>query len=69
MSDLSSDLSKYTITAPPVYVGCWLLGDGHSLRIWQTRKPRWLTRLMCRWLLEWEWVDSAAAEKEVSDER
>ena len=39
----------------PHYVGGWRIGN---TTFQQTRKPRWLTRVLCRWLLEWEWVDA-----------
>jgi hypothetical protein len=41
----------------PKYVGYWIIGGDTGLRVAQTRKPRRLTRAMCRWLLQWEWRD------------
>lgn len=41
----------------PRYVGGWRIGGSTGLTVNQTRRPRWLTRVLCRWLLEWEWVE------------
>lgn len=41
----------------PKFVGHWLIGGATGLRLFQARKPRWLTRVLCRWLLEWQWRD------------
>ncbi len=38
----------------PVYVGGWQMGQ---FRFNLTKRPRWLTRVMMKWLLEWEWRD------------
>lgn len=46
--------SKYYFNNFPPSVGGWQMG---TTRFMQTRKPRWLTRVLCKWLLEWEWVD------------
>lgn len=43
----------------PQYVGGWRIGGLTGLTVKQTRRPRWLTRVLCRWLLEWEWVEGA----------
>lgn len=40
----------------PVHVGAWYMG---GLVVPLTRRPRWFTRVMARWLLEWEWRDKA----------
>ena len=42
---------------PPPPVGCWQIGGATGLSIGITKKPRWLTRLMCRWLFEMTWID------------
>ncbi len=44
------------ISTPPA-VGRWRLGGPQGLSLYMMRKPRWLTRVMCKWLLEWEWID------------
>jgi len=38
-------------------VGYWRIGGVHGLAIAMTQRPRWLTRVLCRWLLEWSWHD------------
>ena len=42
---------------PPKYVGHYQIGGRDGLRVSMTTRPRWLTRLMVRWLLEWYWRD------------
>jgi hypothetical protein len=37
--------------------GCWMIGGKPGLQIWINNRPRWLTRLMVRWLFEWDWID------------
>lgn len=41
----------------PRYVGHWEIGGPTGMHFSQTTRPRWLTRLMSRWLLQWEWCD------------
>jgi len=43
----------------PQYVGSWQMGGSYGLRISVTKKPRWLTRKVAAWLLEWEWKGKA----------
>lgn len=45
-----------TPPSPPKYVGRWQIGENFSIS--QTRRPRWLTRVMTKFLLQWEWVDN-----------
>ena len=41
----------------PVSIGTWNVGKGGlSLSVYG-KKPRWLTRWLCKILLEWEWKD------------
>lgn len=40
-----------------VIVGFWRIGGVNGLCFMLERRPRWLTRFMCRVLLEWEWHD------------
>lgn len=42
----------------PLFVGYWQLGGPAGIRYPLTRRPRWLTRRLTRWLLEWEWFDA-----------
>ena len=46
-----------SVSSIPKYVGGWRIGGSIGLTVNQTRRPRWLTRVLCRWLLEWEWVE------------
>ena len=48
---------SHQFTQPPKTVGWWQLGGPRGLSVHQTKRPRWLTRVMCKWLLEWEWID------------
>ncbi len=41
----------------PKYLGAWQIGGSIGLRISVTKKPRWLTRFLLKWLIEWEWID------------
>jgi len=45
------------VSTIPKYVGGWQIGGSTGLTVNQTRRPRWLTRVLCRWLLEWEWKE------------
>lgn len=49
----------FAIQQPAKYVGYWTIGGPSGLRVAMTRRPRWLTRVLCRWLLEWIWTDGA----------
>lgn len=47
------------IQKPPSHVGGWRVGGPTwSTTFNVTKKPRWLTRVLMRLLLEWEWVDA-----------
>jgi hypothetical protein len=48
---------SYRFALPPQYVGRWRLGGPQGLSLYMSKRPRWLTRLLCRLLLEWEWID------------
>jgi hypothetical protein len=39
------------------YAGEWQIGGAVGLRVVTMKKPRLLTRVLCKALLEWEWVD------------
>lgn len=39
---------------PPPTVGGWDVG---GITFMVTRRPSWLNKLMCRWLLGWRWTD------------
>lgn len=50
--------SYFKFIQPPPTVGYWVIGGAmHGLKVSQVRRPRWLTRVLCKWLLEWEWLD------------
>lgn len=42
---------------PPQYVGAWLIGGPLGIKLPMLRRPRWLTRVLSRWLLEWDWIE------------
>lgn len=48
-------ISGYTILATPKRAGYWLVSG--NVKLYVTRRPRWLTRLMARWFFEVEWHD------------
>jgi hypothetical protein len=39
-------------------VGWWAIGGGFGLNVYQRKKPRWITRILCKHLLEWDWIDA-----------
>lgn len=41
----------------PITKGYWQIGGQGAVHIFLVQRPRWLTRLMCKLLLEWVWVD------------
>jgi len=43
-----------TLQVPPS-AGCWRIGGNFCLNV--QRRPRWLTRKLIWWLLEWKWED------------
>jgi hypothetical protein len=45
------------ILQPPQYAGHWEIGGPHGMRVQMTARPRWLTRLLMAWLVEWRWRD------------
>jgi hypothetical protein len=47
----------YQFFNQPKPVGRWRLGGPQGLSLYMTKRPRWLTRVLCEWLLEWEWID------------
>jgi len=50
-------VSDYDAKAPARPAGAWLIGGPEGIKLSVGRRPRWLTRLLCRWLLEWQWVE------------
>lgn len=59
---MDADTDGFMIYKPPKYVGWWRIGGVAGLCIMQEKRPRWLTRLLCRVLLEWEWKDEPIKE-------
>lgn len=51
------------IAARPTPKGYWQIGGPHALHIYPPKRPRWLTRQLCRLLLEWEWIDNKEGSK------
>ena len=48
----------FTIQGPKPVVGAWVIGGPAGLHIYMPERPRWFTRLMSSWLLEWQWQDA-----------
>jgi hypothetical protein len=44
----------------PKYVGYYRIGGTPALHIPLTVRPRWLTRVLMRWLVEWDWHDEVS---------
>lgn len=49
---------EYRLEMPPRYVGAWRVGGIHGIRFNLTKRPGWLARIVCKWLLGWRWVDA-----------
>lgn len=53
----------YKISLPAV-AGYWIIGSERmGLKFPVTDRPRLVTRLLCRWLFEWVWVDEKGERK------
>jgi hypothetical protein len=49
---------RITFREPPKHIGGWQIGNSPgAIVFWITKRPRWLTKVMCAWLLEWQWKD------------
>lgn len=51
-------MNKHTFFHCQKYAGRWEIGGHDGLSLYQEKRPRALTRLLCRWLLEWVWIDN-----------
>jgi hypothetical protein len=51
---MQGSMSNFYVIPAPEPVGYYELG---GWRITLHRRPSWLARLLCRWLLQWEWHD------------
>jgi hypothetical protein len=61
-------LSEYRIFEQPKVVGAWQIGGAMGMRVaMYGSKPRWLTRVMCRWLLQWEWLSLNCCERHMTN--
>lgn len=49
-------MGHYEFTEPMIVVGSWKL-PGSNVYLHSSVRPRWLTRVLVKWLLEIEWVD------------
>jgi hypothetical protein len=49
--------SDVSFISTPKFVGYWIIAGHYGIRVAQVKRPRWLTRFLCRVLLEWEWRD------------
>lgn len=54
---------RFEFTRPRVYVGFWLIGGEHGLRVAMTVRPRALTRVLSSWLLQWQWHDGDVRQR------
>ena len=52
---VQNDAPRYTILDLPKTVGSYKFG--HTVITTCTKRPRWMTRLLMKWLVEWEWED------------
>jgi hypothetical protein len=48
---------SYQFINHPAPVGYWRIGGPQGLRVYTRQRPGRITRVMCRLLLEWEWID------------
>lgn len=46
------------VKLPPSPVGYWCIGGVQGFRFAVRERPRWLTRVLLKALLEWEWRDA-----------
>ena len=47
----------YQRVEQPIFVGAWQMGGPQGFNFNITKRPRWLTRVMMKFLIEWEWFD------------
>jgi len=59
------DGGRVRIAQPRKYAGYWLIGGVSNAGGWEAgikimlqKRPRWLTRVLLAWLIEWHWHDS-----------
>lgn len=52
---------RYVFRVPPPPAGYWQIGGPTGLQFTRPTRPRWLTRKMAAWLLEWKWRDGNPA--------
>ena len=62
-SDYIPAAQFHTLTAPK-YAGCWK-HDNYSFSM--RNKPRWLTRIMMRWVFETTWKDNETTHNDEFD--
>lgn len=55
-------VAEYRMFESPRYVGFWTIGGVTGIRVATLNKPRWLTRVLCSWLLEWTWTDGELSQ-------
>jgi len=56
--ETSADRGAYMWRESPPCAGYWQIGGPQGLRIAISRRPRFLARLVARWLLEWQWIEA-----------
>jgi hypothetical protein len=49
---------KVGIPIPPPTVGHWLIGGPYGMHFPLPKRPRWLTRVLMAWFVEWQWRDA-----------
>ena len=51
----SSISSTFEFKSNPESVGYWEVSE--HVHVWRENKPRWVVRIMSRFLLGWKWMD------------
>lgn len=51
------EATKFILMPTPNYVGYWSISEG-QMKVFQKKKPRWLTRYIGKVFFEWEWKDN-----------
>lgn len=60
---LENASTVYTITKSREEARYYQIGIGSQFRIMISSKPKWLARVMSKWLLGWIWCNSSKIDK------
>ena len=60
---MSVDGEQIHFIRQPTVAGFWCVGGAGGLRIATRQRPRWLTRVLMHWLVEWQWRDAPEKDK------